>query len=101
GAMGFDLAVHLADDHHSFAYNLMRLPPMTRNCLGKVPGNAAGFFGLGLNPQLVLAAAPAVEKNVPVSAMDIGREIFGNIQEICAFVLPGKPTTINGTPIPN
>lgn len=101
GSIGCDLAVRLADDHHSIAYNLLRLPPMTRNCLGKVPGTAAGFIGLGLNPHLVLAAAPAADKHVPVSLMDIGREMFGNIQEVCVFVLPGKPITVERERIPN
>ncbi|MEK6642615.1 MAG: hypothetical protein AABZ08_01800 [Planctomycetota bacterium] len=94
GTLGAHFAVRLADDHRSMAYNLMRLPPMTRKCLESVPANAAGFIGLGLNPALVNAAVDTAKKHQNgkqgVTGFDIGREFFGNIQELCAFVVPGE-----------
>ncbi len=32
--------------------------------------------------------------------MDIGREVFGNIDELAVFVLPGAGSRVNGQPIP-
>jgi tetratricopeptide (TPR) repeat protein len=99
GALGLQLAVRFADDHRSIAYNMLRLPPMTRKCLGHVPPNAAAFFALGLNPALAGAVANAAKnsKGEPaVTGFDIGREFFGNIQEICAFVIPGKMSKPEG-----
>lgn len=94
GVLSSQLAVRLADDHRSIAYNLMRLPPMTRKCLANVPRNAAAVFGLGLNPELAGMALKAGDKrmNQGVTGFDLGREFFGNIQEICAFIVPGQMT---------
>ncbi|HUN82562.1 MAG TPA: hypothetical protein VMV81_13745 [Phycisphaerae bacterium] len=91
-ALGAQIAVHLADDHHSIAYNLLRLPPMSRKCLDAVPANAAAIFGLGLNPALVNAAVDTARRDGKVAGptgLDLGREFFGNIQELCGFVIPG------------
>jgi hypothetical protein len=92
-ALGAQIAVRLADDHHSIAYNLLRLPPMSRKCLDAVPPNAAAIFGLGLNPALVNAAVDTAKREgkvAGVTGLDIGREFFGNIQELCGFVIPGE-----------
>lgn len=106
GALTSQLAVRYADDHRSIVYNLLRLPPMTRQCLSRVPKDAAAFFGMGLNPALVQAAADAAGKpsdKIAVTGFDIGREFFGNIREVCAFVVPGAMAEGNGevSKIPN
>lgn len=93
GALGMQFAVRLADDHRCLAYNLMRLPPMTRQCLSKVPDDAAMFVGIGLNPALsytVADAARGAGAEPAISGLDIFRELFGNIREIGGFVLPGQ-----------
>lgn len=105
GAMSMQLAVRLADDHHSMAYNLLRLPPMTQQCLEKVPAESAALFAFGLNPALTYAAADAAYDGASarhVTGLDIGREFFANIREACVFVVPGKVTRRNsrsGPPI--
>ncbi|MBN2563528.1 MAG: tetratricopeptide repeat protein [Phycisphaerae bacterium] len=108
GVLGLELTIRLAADHRNFVYNLVRLPPVTRDCLRAIPPDAAAFLGLGLNPALTHAAVGAAESrrtDPTVTGFDIGREIFGNIQAICAFVVPGKmprPKGENGPPvIPN
>jgi hypothetical protein len=106
GALTTQLAVRYADDHRSIVYNLLRLPPMSRQCLSRVPKDAAGFFGLGLNPALVQAAADAAGQpgdKVAVTGFDIGREFFGNIREVCAFIVPGAMSEGEGevSKIPN
>lgn len=99
GALGLEFAVRYADGHHSIAYNLLRLPPMTRECLRLVPPDAAAVFGLGLNPALTGmvadAARPAKDgQPADITGFDIPREFFGNVREICAFVVPGAMTTV-------
>ena len=91
--LGLQFAVRLADDHRCIAYNLMRLPPMTRQCLSSVPADAAGVFGMGLNPALTYAAADTAKghgADQAITGFDIFREFFGNIREICGFVVPGE-----------
>lgn len=93
GAMNLQATMRLADDHRNIVYNLTRLPPMSQQCLAKVPGEAAGFFGLGLNPTITLAAADSAKPRQgqqAITGFDLGREFFGNIREVCGFVLPGK-----------
>jgi len=93
GAIGARLTLRLADDHHSLVYNMMRLPPMSRRCLGLVPAEAAGLLGMGLNPAWAQAAMDTAKSSRPdlaVTGFDIGREFFGNIQEVCLFALPGR-----------
>ncbi len=109
GVLGVKCAVRLADDHRNLIYNIMRLPPMSRNALRRVPPEAAAFFGIGLNPALTQAAvqaAGAPNKDAKaISAFDIGREFFGNIQEICAYVVPGGMMEVKiedeSFPLPN
>ncbi len=95
GILGLQFAVRLADDHRCIAYNLMRMPPMTRQCLANVPADAAAFFGIGLNPAMTSLAADAAKGQMAdstVTGFDIFREFFGNIREICGFVIPGEFT---------
>lgn len=90
--LGLRFSLRLADDHRSIAYNLMRLPPMTGQCLKMVPADAAAVFGMGLNPALTMAAADAAQGRRPdtaVSGLDLFREFFGNVREICGFVIAG------------
>jgi hypothetical protein len=93
GTMSAQLAVRLADNHHSIAYNLVRLPPMSRRCMAGVPAETAALFAFGLNPTLTNAVVDKAQSSAPqddVTGLDIGREFFGNIREVCAFVVPGK-----------
>ncbi|MFQ5422770.1 MAG: hypothetical protein ACE5F9_02195 [Phycisphaerae bacterium] len=100
GVMGMEFVVRLAEDHRNLVYNLMRLPPMTRQCLSLVPEGAAGFIGLGLNPALANVVGEQAG-HVGVTGLDIGREVFGNIRELCAFVVPGKAGGSSLRPMPN
>ena len=92
GALGLQMTLRLAEGHHCLAYNLVRLEPMTRQSLRCVPGDAAAIFGLGLNPVSARApgeSAKSESGEQAVTGLDLGREVFGNLQEICAFVIPG------------
>lgn len=103
GALGMTARVCYADDHRSLVYNLLRLPPMSREAMRYVPADAGAVFGIGLNPALAQLAAGRAEESTDVTGFDIPREIFGNIRELCAFVVPGPAGhTIDGRdPIPN
>lgn len=103
GAVGLTARVCYADDHRSIVYNMMRLPPMSRDSLRYVPADAGAVLGIGLNPTLAHIAAGRADDSTDVTGFDIPREIFGNIRELCAFVIPGPAgKTIDGhDPIPN
>jgi hypothetical protein len=100
GELSIQFAVQMTEDQHSLVYNMMRLPPMTRKCLKMVPADAAGFIGFGLNPAWANAAATAMQPEkgkTAVTGLDIGRELFGNIQELCAFIMPGGSGSDDGS----
>lgn len=100
GTLGVEMALRLSDDHRNLVYNIFRLPPMSRKCLQKIPENAAAFFGLGLNPAW---AGVVADTGAPysVTGLDVFREFFGNIRELSAFVVPGKPGGSGEIPLPN
>ncbi len=78
------------EDHKSLAYGLIRTVPLSHEALQHVPAGAALVAGIGMNPKLLPAAAMvgSVTGRQHLTALDIGREIFANIQEVGFFILP-------------
>ena len=92
--------MNLMPGHRNMLYALIRTAPITKRSLGLVPKGAAGVVVIGLNPPE--AGRPAQNDNQgeapPVlSAMDIGREFFHNIDELAVFALPSSS---QGAPFP-
>ncbi len=79
--------MNLMPGHHNLLYALIRTAPITKRSLSLVPQSAAGVLVVGLNP-----AGPAVPADAAnpqgLSAMDLGREFFNNVEELAIFVLP-------------
>ncbi len=79
--------MNLMPGHHNVLYALIRTAPITKRSLSLVPQSAAGVLVVGLNP-----AGPAVPPDAAnpqgLSAMDLGREFFNNVEELAIFVLP-------------
>jgi hypothetical protein len=91
------LSVKYAEDHNSFGYGLIRTVPLSNKALKHIPSGSAAVVGMGLNPQMLLAAQAAGSRQL--SALDIGREFFANIEEVGLFVLPSM--TQQNDEIPN
>jgi hypothetical protein len=91
--------LELAEGHQNLAYALIRTAPLSRRSLEHVPPGAAGVVLVGLNPPGD-AAGPVGEEAGPqyITAMDLGREIFGNIEEIAVFALPPSSSAAPGRP---
>ncbi len=81
--------MNLVPGHHNVAYNLIRTAPFTGRSLNSVPSGTAAVVLVGLNPATPAPSAkPAAPGSVEVTGMDLGREIFANIEEVAFFVLP-------------
>ncbi len=81
--------LNLTSGHHNMLYALIRTAPITKRSLERVPKGAAGVLVVGLNPAGGPAAsAPEGQKPPSITAMDIGREFFNNIEELALFALP-------------
>ena len=90
--------VKYAEDHNSFGYGLIRTVPLSKKALKHVPSGVAGVVGMGLNPKMLLAAQATQATNRHLSALDIGREFFANIEEVGIFVLPSVTAENNEVP---
>ena len=81
--------VVLAEGHRNLAYGMVPTAPVTKHSLAHVPAGAAAVAVLGLDP----AAQPAQQaapRPPSLSAMDIGREVFANVEELSLFVIPAE-----------
>jgi hypothetical protein len=91
----FQATLNLKEGHHNLAYGLIRTAPVTGRALEHVPQGAAVVALLGLNPHgsgglEEEADGAAVEY---LTGMDIGREIFANVEEVAVYVLSGDETS--------
>ncbi|MFO0900948.1 MAG: hypothetical protein U0836_26265 [Pirellulales bacterium] len=92
--LNLEVKLTLAEGQRNLVYSLIRTAPLSQRSLAHVPQGAGLVALLGLNP-----AGPAIERGSPsasdaptqsVAAMDLGRELFGNLEELAFFVAPSK-----------
>jgi hypothetical protein len=80
--------MNLMPGHKNMIYALVRTAPMTRRSLDLVPRGAAGVLTVGLNPPGPAVATVTNADGTPsISLMDVGRELFGNIDEVSVFAI--------------
>lgn len=80
--------MNLMPGHKNMIYALVRTAPMTKRSLQFVPQGTAGVLTIGLNPPGPAAPTVTNPDGTPsISLMDVGRELFGNIDEVSVFVL--------------
>ncbi len=102
-----ELSLRLDKGHRNLAFNLLRTPAIDEATLRCVPEGAAAFFAGALNDASTpgVAPLPATGENAApiVSLLDVGREIFANINGYAAFVLPpaSKFSPGRGIPMPD
>lgn len=90
------VGVQYAEDHNSFGYGLIRTIPLTKKALKHIPSGSTAVIGLGLNPKMLLAAQATGNRHF--SALDIGRELFANIEEVGVYVMPSMAIRAEGIP---
>jgi Carbohydrate family 9 binding domain-like/Concanavalin A-like lectin/glucanases superfamily/Tetratricopeptide repeat len=78
------------DGHHCLAYDLIRTPNISKAALSAVPSNAVAIatFALSADNENQAGAIRGQIKNV--TGLDIGREIFANIEQVTVFAVPAK-----------
>jgi hypothetical protein len=102
--LALHLTLRLAEDHHNLVYNFLRRPPIDKETLRCVPSGAAALLTFAMN------AAPAqypetgaAKTGAPpiVTALDIGREIFANINGVAIYALPPSGTEPERSAVPD
>ncbi|MBN1506234.1 MAG: tetratricopeptide repeat protein [Sedimentisphaerales bacterium] len=93
--------VNLRDGSQSTAYNLIRTPNLNRALLKAVPAEAVALVSLALGDAGTAQAQAARDKIISATGQDLAAQIFGNIEQISLFALPGKgaaPAEWSGIP---
>jgi hypothetical protein len=76
------------DGHRCLAYNVIRTPNLSRAGFEAVPSEAVALVSLALG-EAESDQTKAIGKSIEsLTGLDIGREIFANIEQITLFALP-------------
>jgi hypothetical protein len=79
--------------HRSLAYDLIRTPNLTPAAFEAVPVEAIALVSLALGECESSRVDKVRETISKLTGLDIGREIFANIEQITLFVLPPRPAS--------
>ncbi len=91
--LALDANVNLAEGHNCLAYNMIRTPHLSTPALNAVPSDAIALLSVALGRSDTMQAQAAGEQIRNVTGLDIGRELFDNIEQITLFAVPfQKPT---------
>lgn len=85
------MTLRLDREHRNLVYNFLRRPAIDPATLRGVPAGSAALLALAMNPAPAKYATPAgaAEQGPPiVTALDIGRELFANINGIAVCLMP-------------
>ena len=85
--------VNFKDGSQSMAYNLIRTPNLNKASLKAIPAEAIALLSLTLGGADTPQAQAASAQIKSAIGLDIGSQIFGNIEQVSLFVMPGKGTT--------
>ncbi len=100
-----DVSLRLAQGHRNLVYNLFRMPAITKDTFKYIPDGVAAFVAASLNePTYSIGRTRKPDNENPpiVTAMDFGREIFGNIVSLAIFALPPDGSEVAGKhPMPD
>lgn len=91
--LALDANVNLKEGHNCLAYNLIRTPPLRVGALNAVPANAIALVSVALGGSNTPQAAAVSEQIKNAMGLDIGPQLFDNIEQITLFAVPfRKPT---------
>ena len=90
-----DATADLNEGHRCLGYSLIRTPNLSRRALEAVPADAIAVVAFALGEAEGSAAQlDAAQKAVKqVTGLDIGRELFDNIEQVTLFLRPPGKTT--------
>lgn len=98
------MALCLDEGHQNLVYNFFRRPAIDPQSLRCIPAGAAGFLAIALNEApSAYEDEDATERVAPpvVTALDIGREIFANINGIALYALPPSGAAAHPQMVPD
>jgi hypothetical protein len=94
--IGSRLEFQFKDGHHCLAYGMIRTPNISKVALEAVPAEAVAVASFALN-QPGIQTEQVRSQIQTMTGLDIGREIFANIEQITIFALPIEAGATNIT----
>jgi len=91
--IAFEKNIAFKDGHHCLAYNMIRTPNLSRAGFEAVPSETVGLVSIALGEAESAQAIAAGKSIENLTGLDIGREIFANIEQITLFALPPDSTS--------
>jgi len=86
--IAFEKNIAFKDGHRCLAYNMIRTPNLSRAGFEAVPSEAVALVSVALGEAESAQAMAAGKSIESLTGLDIGREIFANIEQITLFALP-------------
>jgi hypothetical protein len=88
-SLNFDAKVNFKPGYKGLAYNLFRTANLSKDGFSNVPADAIALISFALSPN----TGEKIQKPLQeVTGLDIGREIFDNIEQITIFAVPPADT---------
>lgn len=100
--LALDLGLTLDEGHRNIAFNMLRMPHVSKSTFDLVPNGAAAFMATSLNERNEGGTGVTDANGRPVvTIMDVGRELFGNLVDVAVFALPSMTEGPGGMVIPD
>jgi hypothetical protein len=87
--LGLRASLQFKEGHGCLAYDLIRTPNLSKAALQAVPSDAVALASFSLSPNDPMQTEEARAHIQSLTGLDVGREIFANIEQIAVFLTPG------------
>ncbi len=97
---GVALAANIGfkDGNQSLFYNLIRTPSLSMDALKAIPAEAVALVSLTLGGAGTPQAQAVGEKIKAATGLDLGSQIFGNLEQITLFAVPPREVVAPANP---
>lgn len=86
--MAYKCDVLLKKDHRCLVYDLIHTPNIGKAALQGVPSDAVAFATFSLSQADPMQRAQAAAAVKSITGLDVGRELFANLEQVTLFVMP-------------
>ena len=94
--IAFEQNIAFKDGHRCLAYNMIRTPNLSRAGFEAVPSEAVALVSIALGESESAQSLAASKSIKNLTGLDIGREIFANIEQVNLFALSPDSSSSQG-----
>lgn len=88
------------DGHHCLAYDMIRTPNISSTALEAVPAEAIAVASFALSSGNGVQADKVRTNIQNITGLDIGREIYANIEQVSVFAMPAADNSVSWNSLP-